>query len=141
MNVVRILYDAMTEEVRIGITRDFLLLAGSFKNLAYLDPDGQMDQALMEKLGIDVAPSDAVPVLNILYKTNVWLRVDPSIRTVKRDLAPKNLNQKIYEQPNNPGYVLKPQGRPGANMTELYLNRPYPKGTGVKDPLVLLLWT
>lgn len=141
MKTVLILYDTMTEAVKVHITRDFLLLAGEFTGLAYLDPAGQVDQALMEKLGVERAPADTEPIMNLVYKVVDWPEVDEVVPTVKRDLSPQVNIQRVIQQDNNMGHPLKPQGRPGANLTERYLNRSYPKGRGVHNPLVLLLWS
>jgi hypothetical protein len=138
MNCVGIVYDEMNQSVEAQVTRDFLLLSGEFSDLAYFDQKGEMSASLMEELGIP--KTDALPNLYVVYKTGEkWPYTDPGITRVERDLKPEVKGPLLDCNPQV-GYFLKPQGRSGANLTERYLNRSYPRGRGVVNPLMLLVW-
>lgn len=139
MNSVGIIYDQMTDSVKTQIVRDFLMLSGEFSDLAYHDPAGSLDKTYMDELGIPA--TDDPPVLYVVYKTeDAWPKTPPNVPRVERDLKPANAGTSLSGEPA-PGYYLKPQGRSGANLTERYLNRSAPRGKGVVNPLVLLLWS
>ena len=142
MSTIGIAYDQMNESVYAQIVRDFLCLASEFPGLKYSDPAGQMNKSIMEDLGIDNAGPNDVPTLNIVYKVGTeYPEYDERIRTVRRDLCPHDTAPSLTQNDDNKvGYYLKPQGRAGANLTERYLNRSYPKGRGVTNPLVLMMW-
>lgn len=143
MSVVAIYYDQMNQNVTAQIVRDFLVLSNEFPGLQYLDPNGQVDKSLMQALHIELAPQSKPVNLYVVYKCGKEYPDVPEneIRKVYRDLSPDDVRTKITQNdPDKIGYYLKPQGRTGANLTERYLNRAYPKGRGVTDPLVLLMW-
>lgn len=138
MNSVGIVYDEMTDSVEAQITRDFLLLSGEFSDLAYFDQKGEVSKEIMDQLGIP--KTEIPPILYVVYKTgDEWPSTDHTIERVERDLKPDVQGPKLYGDPKV-GYFLKPQGRPGANLTERYMNRSYPRGKGVVNPLMLLMW-
>lgn len=138
MNSVGIVYDKMNDNVEAQVTRDFLLLSGEFTGLAYFDPKGEVSAEIMYELGIP--KTEVPPILYVVYKTgDEWPSTDPSIQRVERDLKPEVNGPRLNPEPRI-GYFLKPQGRSGANLTERYLNRSYPRGRGVIDPLMLLIW-
>ena len=139
MNSVGIVYDKMTDAVKTQVVRDFLILSGEFSDLACCDTAGLMDTSYLEQLGVPM--TDNPPVVYIVYKTeSAWPQTPPNVQRVERDLKLYDDSPKFSTSPS-PGYYLKPQGRDGANLTERYLNRSYPKGRGVVNPLVLLLWS
>ena len=142
MTTISVIYDQMNENVRAQIVRDFLCLASEFPGLKYYDRAGQVNKSLMEELGIDNASKDDVPVLNIVYKAGTdYPDYDDEINTVRRDLCPHDTAPSLTQNDDTKiGYYLRPQGRAGANLTERYLNRSYPKGKGVTNPLVLMMW-
>ena len=138
MNSVGIVYDQMNDNVEAQVTRDFLLLSGEFKDLAYFDQKGEVSTEIMYELGIP--KTDVPPILYVVYKTtDEWPQTDPSVQRVERDLKPEVNGPRLDADPRI-GYFLKPQGRSGANLTERYLNRSYPRGRGVINPLMLLIW-
>lgn len=138
MNSVGIVYDKMNDNVEAQVTRDFLLLSGEFTDLAYFDPKGEVSAEIMYELGIP--KTEVPPILYVVYKTgDEWPSTDPSIQRVERDLKPEVNGPRLDTEPRI-GYFIKPQGRSGANLTERYLNRSYPRGRGVVDPMMLLMW-
>lgn len=138
-NIVGILYDRMTDDVKAQITRDFLLLGCEFRDIAFLDKDGAMDSALMAELEIPRV-TEGKPTLYIVYKTGKeWPDSPSDVVRVERDLCPSDVANKLDPTPRV-GYYLKPQGRTGANLTERYLNRSYPKGKGFVNQWMLHMW-
>jgi len=138
-NVVGIIYDRMTDQVELQICRDLMLLKGEFPDLSVHDPAGKMDEAMLSAVGVPATLDEAQTV--IVYKTGPdWPEVDPNIDVIERDLCPGDGAPKL-DGDERPGYYLRPQGRDGANLTDVYLNRSYPRGNGVTDPLVILLWS
>lgn len=138
MKSVGIVYDQMTTDVQAQIVRDFLILSCEFDDLGYLDPSGQVDTSIMEELG--VPKGVGIPELYIVYKTGkVWPTTDRSVERVERDLSPPNANITLSGEPRI-GYYLKEQGRPGANLTERYLNRSHPQGRGFVSQWMLHMW-
>ncbi len=139
MNSVGIVYDQMNDSVKTQVVRDFLMLSAEFSDLAYNDAGGSMDKSYMEQLGIPA--TDDPPVLYVVYKTeDAWPQTPGNVPRVERDLRPDDVGPRLDGSPSV-GYYLKPQGRSGANLTERYLNRSAPRGKGVVNPLVLLLWS
>lgn len=135
-NVVLLVYDKMTESVKAQILRDLLLLSGSFL-VSYRDKQGLVDDSILNQIGVIKAEDTAPDDLIIVYKTGAkWPVYDKMITTVERDLCPNDNGQRLDDEPRI-GYYLKPQGRNGANLTERYLNRAYPKGKGFVMPWLL----
>jgi hypothetical protein len=58
---------------------------------------------------------------------------------VRRDLEIKVTEGNLDPNPKV-GYYLREQGRDGASLTELYLNRTAPRGNGLSDAYVVYLW-
>lgn len=146
VNSIGVVYDKMTDAVELQILRDLFILQSAYSDLYVNDPAGKMDLQLLEQ--ISIGPTQDQPVLIIQYKDGPeWPDVDhwfPGLATkasiVQRDLAPEPNGPTLDGGPHV-GYYLRPQGRNGANLTELYLNRSHPRGTGVTDPLVVFLWS
>jgi len=139
MTVVGLIYDQMTDDVKAQIVRDLLILNGRW-DVAARDVTGNFDMSVLAGIGVAVE-TEKLPELYVVYKTGKeWPKSPTGIPAVNRDMCPDtttdtlDFNEKV-------GYYLKPQGRDGANLTEMYLNRAYPKGNGVVDPLVVLLWS
>lgn len=125
MNSVGIVYTEMNDSVKAQLVRDFLILSGEFTDIAYFDQSGSVDKSIMEELGIP--KTNTLPVLYLVYKTGEsWPYTDSSVPVVQRDLKPPNVGPNLDPEPRV-GYYLKPQGRDGANLTERYLNRVYPR--------------
>lgn len=134
---IGLVYDKMTDQVELQVLRDLMLLQGQWK-IAVSDPQGLMDVAMLAELGIE--KTDQPPELIINYKVGPDFKPAPSqIEEVRRDLCPPD-NGPHLDPNEHQGYYLKPQGRDGTNLTELYLNRSHPRGNGVTDPFVVLLW-
>lgn len=139
MNSVGIVYDSMTPAVKTQVVRDFIMLASEFSDLACYDVSGKMDTSYLDQLGVPL--TTVPPVLYVVYKTgDGWPETPPGVPRVERDLKPSTISQQLSGEPSV-GYFLPPQGRNGPNLTERYLNRSAPKGKGVVNPLVLLLWS
>lgn len=139
INSVGILYDQMNGDVEVQVLRDLMLLQGQFPDIWVNDPGGKMDPEMLKR--IDVSLTTDPPALIINYKVGPeFLHTDPNMEVVERDLSPPNNAQSLDGDPRV-GYYLQPQGRDGTNLTELYLNRAYPRGHGITDPLVVYLWS
>jgi hypothetical protein len=139
MNVVGLLYDKMTDNVEIQVLRDLMILMGDYPALLVNDGPGKMDPSMLAELGISSTDED--PQLIINYKVGSrFLPVDNNVDVVERDLNPINDSPQL-DGHGRPGFYLRPQGRDGANLTELYLNRSHPRGHGITDPLAILLWS
>jgi hypothetical protein len=135
---VAVVYDCMNSQVELQILRDFSILAHDYP-VALVDPKRQVNTALMDEAGINITLDP--PVLCIVYRTGEeWPEPLPGIPRVARDLKPTTLKSPIDPNPKV-GYYLRPQGRDGANLTEVYLNRAHPRGNGVTDALLLLMWS
>lgn len=136
-DVVGFAFNEFNDNVRSQLVRDLLILRGEWE-FDVSDPQGVLTDDFLEKL--DLVRSREKPTLVIVYKTGKdWPKVSYSIPKVERDLEPTS--EEISIDPNpGVGYYLKEQGRDGANRTEQYLNRMYPRGKGVTNPLVLMQW-
>lgn len=134
---VGLVYDVMDSTIELQILRDLMTLKAEFP-IAVNDMGRRISPGLLEEAEIDET-SDP-PVLNLVYKVGPeWPYFDPDLQAVKRDLQVKECAPRLDPTPK-PGYYLREQGRPGANLTELYLNRSAPRGNGLADALVVLLW-
>lgn len=135
--VVGLVYDVMDSTIEIQALRDLILLSADM-DIKVNDYGRKIEPELLQEAGLET--TDAQPVLNIVYKVgDEWPYYDPDIQIVKRDLQAKDCAPRLDPRPR-PGYFLREQGRPGANLTELYLNRTAPRGNGLSDALVVLLW-
>jgi len=136
---VGIQYDEMTDAVELQVLRDLMILTGEWKDIWVNDPAGQMDEQMLAQIGVSKTRDQPTIVIN--YKVGPEFKhVDTDRIVVERDLAPRDEAPRLDGDPGI-GYYLKPQGRDGANLTELYLNRSHPRGNGVVDPIVTLLWS
>ncbi len=137
MTSVGLIYDQMNLDVQTQIVRDLLVLAGDFK-FDVFDQQQQFDTNLLKQL--ELKSTEIPPSLYIVYKTGeTWPKSPAGITTVQRDMCPPQEKMSLDPNPKI-GYYLNPQGRDGANLTERYLNRSYPRGNGVVNPLITLLW-
>lgn len=136
-NVVGFAFDEFTDDVQAQLVRDLLILLGTW-DVVISDPDMMLTDELLSQLGV-VRSGDA-PTLQLVYKVgNSWPETISGIPTVKRDLRPDSIGPCLNGE-DHVGYYLKPQGRESSNRTEQYLNRAYPKGKGVVNPLVTMTW-
>lgn len=136
-NVVGFAFDEFTDDVQAQVVRDLLILLGDW-DLSVSDPSCVLTDELLNQLG--VTRSEAPATLMLVYKVGQkWPELNTSVPTVKRDLHPDYGGQGLDCNPHI-GYYLKDQGRDGANRTEQYLNRAYPKGKGLVNPVVTLIW-
>ncbi len=134
---VGLVYDVMDSTIELQILRDVLMLKTEF-NIAVNDLGRKVSPGLLDEA--EIAQTDAPPVLNLVYKViEEWPYYDPNIQVVKRDLQVKTCSPRLDHKPR-PGYYLREQGRDGANLTELYLHRTAPRGNGLSDALVVLMW-
>ena len=135
-NVVGILFDEMNSQVQCQITRDLMTLHGEFDVEVNTN-----DHAVQQWLGsLQIPPTTAQPDLYLVYRVKDWPAVPAGAEIVKRDLKPRSADISIDPNPKI-GYFLKDQGRPGANRTEQYLNRQAPRGKGITDPAVIMMWS
>lgn len=139
INSVGIQYDKMTSDVEVQVLRDLMILQETFKDVWVNDPAGQMDDQMLARIG--VSRTTDPPALIINYKVgDTFLPTDPNMEVVERDLNPPR-GGPMLDGDERMGYYLRPQGRDCTNFTEMYLNRAYPRGNGVTDPLVVYLWS
>lgn len=135
---VGIQYDEMTDAVELQILRDFMLLKGEWPDVWVNDPAGEMDEQMLAQIG--VSKTTDPPSLVINYKVGPeFLHVNTNRTVVERDLCPKDVSPKL-DGDAHVGYYMRPQGRDGANLTEMYLNRSHPRGNGSFNPMITLLW-
>lgn len=135
--VVGLVYDKLTSDLEANIMRDLLILNAKFP-LEVNDYGHQIDPAYLDEAQIE--RSGEPPVLNIVYRTErEWPYSDPGVPVIKRDLFQPVAKPNVDPNPK-PGYALREQGRDGANLTELFLNRTAPRGNGLSDAFVVLLW-
>jgi hypothetical protein len=138
-NVVGFAFDEFTDDVQAQLVRDLIILLGDW-DFSVSDPNMVLNQPLLDQLGVVRADANAQPTLVLVYKVGPnWPEVKLSIPQVKRDLSPEDNGQVLDCNPHV-GYYLNEQGREGANRTEQYLNRAYPKGKGLVNPMVTLIW-
>lgn len=142
MHTVKLFYDTLDSQVQAQIVRDLLVMGGewemgiSMKDVPEADKNALMP--FLEELGIP--ESFGNPELYIVYKTgDDWPPHPTDCPVVERDLSPGESDISLDGEARI-GYFLKPQGRDGANLTERYLNRSYPKGRGYVDPILLSIW-
>jgi hypothetical protein len=88
---------------------------------------------------LDIEISNQRPELFIVYRVEAWPKIPLNVKCVKRDLKVSKADIGIDPNPKI-GYFLGEQGRNGANMTERYLNRNAPRGKGLADPMIVLVW-
>ena len=135
--IVQIIYDKLTNDTKAQIVRDLLVLRGECK--IELNPKGlESILSTIEMLNINLVKKKAGFL--IVYKYgDAWPEFDESIKHVERDMKPEkmdnnlDLNEHVVYVPDNRGV------RNGVNLTELYLNRNYPRGKGVTNPWVPLI--
>ena len=142
MHTVKLFYDTLDSQVQAQIVRDLLVMAGEWEvgvNMQDLpDADQNILAPFLEELGVPKSFGQAE--LYMVYKTGEdWPQHPSDCPTVERDLAPQASEMTLSGEPHI-GYFLKPQGRDGANLTERYLNRSYPKGRGYIDPILIGIW-
>jgi len=138
MSTVGLVYDKLTDDVLAQIVRDLLILQGGW-DFDVNDVSKEISPGWIASLGLGETLTS--PDLYVVYKVgDTWPEVPNGSQCVKRDLKVTDAGIGLDPGPKV-GYYLKPQGRTGSNLTERYLNRAYPKGRGVIDPLVMLLWS
>lgn len=136
-NVIGFVADQITDDVQAQMVRDLLILSGEW-DIFVSDPGSILEDALLDQLGLSRDPSP--PTLMLVYKTgDIWPTVETDVPVVKRDLKPDDCAPTLDGR-EQVGYYLAEQGRDGANRTEQFLNRAYPKGKGLVNPLVTLTW-
>lgn len=136
-SVVGLIYGEMNEDVKAQITRDLIILNADW-DFDLVDPAGKLDIGLLDMLNIKTTVE--LPTIYLVYKTGEkWPDSPLGVQRVERDMCPSNANTGL-DPSERVGYYLKPQGRDGANLTERYLHRSYPRGRGIVDPFVLMLW-
>ena len=124
-----IIWDELDSTTQCQITRDLMLLQGSWDLAVNVNDPGLYP--LLSAL--DIPHVMDTPVLNLVYKVGeAWPDYPRSVPSVLRDLQVKKSDISIDPEPRV-GYYLAQQGRPGANRTEQYLNRIAPRGCGVTD--------
>lgn len=134
---VGLVYDRMDSRVELQVLRDVITLSQKW-NIAVNDAGGNVNLELLRLSGVEL--TDDEPVLYLVYKTGEeWPYSEPGVQVVRRDLQIKKADTHMNPNPEV-GYFLRPQGRDGANLTELYLNRTAPRGNGLSNALVVLLW-
>ncbi len=138
-NIVGLYYEAISPNVQAQILRDLLVLSSEFDgDFVVNDTKGMVTPQLLDDLNLSTSASP--PSLAIRYKTgDKWPEVPMGIEVVDRDLQPQTAPANI-DGTERVGYYLKPQGRDGASLTERYLNRSYPRGRGIVDPFIVLMW-
>ena len=138
MRVVTFACDDYTAGVQAQLTRDLLVLKGSW-DISIWDPKNLVPDALLQQLDVERTGSSQVD-LCILYKTrDSWPQAPSKCTLVERDLCPADKGPRLDTDPQV-GYFLRPQGKGMTNRTEYYLNRAYPKGKGIVNPMLMLLW-
>jgi len=139
-NIVGLYYEAYNPDVQIQILRDLIALSAEFgPDFSVNDRGGMVPKEMLEDLHLRT--DNSPPDLAIRYKVgDTWPKVPTGIEIVDRNLTPDVSRIVLEQDAGDPNY-LKPQGREGANLTERYLNRTYPRGKGIVDPIVMLLWT
>ena len=136
-NTVSLISDGLNEDLSAQVIRDLLILSGQWDLRVNADQSLVSDSTL-DQLGLE--RTDADPTIQIVYKIgDAWPQSNLSCPRVKRDLKPAKSADALDTSPHV-GYYLRPQGRDSANLTEMYLNRAYPKGKGVVNPMVSLIW-
>lgn len=137
---VAVVYDKMTSQIELQILRDLMALSEKWPVMLHDEKD-QMSPEMLNLANIDV--SSDPPMLVIVYKDgDEWPDIPEPyavLPVIKRDLKPEELRTALDPNPKA-GYYLREQGRDGANLTEMYLNRQHPRGNGVSDALIVLLW-
>ena len=135
---VGVVYDVYTEDVQAQIVRDLLILLGQWEVAVY-DPANQIDQSFLDQLYVE--KTSQKPDMYLAYKTGEkWPKTPLGVEVVKRDLNPEDVGIELDLEPKT-GHYIREQGRDGASLTERYLGRSHPKGNGVTDPLVVMLWS
>ena len=132
MHTVKLFYDVLDSQVQAQVVRDLLVMGGEWEvGVSMKDvPDADKNTLMpfLEELGI--AESFGNPELYLVYRTGAeWPPHPTDCPVVERDLAPGESDISLDGEARI-GYFLKPQGRDGANLTERYLNRSYPRGKG-----------
>lgn len=129
-------YSALNSDVHAQIVRDLLVLSGEWDIEVY-DPKNEFSELLGQ---LQIPKTEEKPELYIIYRTEKeWPESPGDGIKVQRDLKPSGKDIMLNGEPRV-GYFLKPQGWDGPNLTERYLNRPYPKGMGVVDPFMIAIW-
>jgi len=141
---IGIVYDKMSSQVEIQILKDLMLLSRQW-DIKYVDEGQKLDPSLMAQAGLEA--SDDMPTMWLVYKTGASYPPVPvefelgeaQTPVVYRDLEVKISEPRIDGTPRS-GHYLKEQGRDGADLTDLYLNRQYPRGKGLSDAMIVYLW-
>lgn len=136
-NVVGFAFTEFNDNVRTQLVRDMLILLGTWQ-FKVSDPQAVLTDSLLSHLGLE-RTTDKPTILLVYKTTQVWPKTPYSTPSVRRDLQPSDVEIGLDPTPAV-GYYLKEQGRDGANRTEQYLNRMHPKGKGIVNPLVQLMW-
>ena len=138
MYVITFACDDYTENVEVQLTRGLMVLLGKWK-LALWDPKKLFKDEILEQLGVPRAGGSDIK-LCISYKTrDTWPETPTDVPVVERDLKP-NTRGGMLDTNEHVGFYLTPQGKGVTNRTEFYLNRAHPRGQGVVNPMVTLLW-
>ena len=138
MHVVTFACDQYTENVEVQLTRDLMILLGEW-DLALWDPKKVFSESILQQLGIRRAGGSNI-ALCISYKTgDEWPETPTDVPVVERDLKPNDRGG-MLDSREHVGFYLTPQGKGVTNRAEFYLNRAHPRGKGVANPLVTLLW-
>lgn len=129
---------AIVNSVLAQVTRDLIVLAVEF-GVDINDPQNLIEDSMLSSLKINrtTAPADLI----LVYKIgDEWPEVPTTdALVVKRDLKPSEAEIRIDGEPSV-GFYLPEKGYWGPNRTLQMLNRAYPRGNGIANPLVTLLW-
>ena len=129
--------DEFTQDVEAQLVRDLMLLKGRW-DITFVDPSNSLPDEILNL--IEVQKGAGTPDFCLRYKTGEeWPEVHGDIPVFERDLCPTEEDRKLHLEPRV-GFYLRPQGKGVTNRTELYLNRARPRGQGVVNPLVTLMW-
>jgi hypothetical protein len=126
-----------TPEVEAQLVRDLMLLSGRW-DVALIDEKHEFSDEILNLLELHRAAGK--PDFCLLYKTtDEWPEAPDGCPVFERDLCPTEEDKRIHLDPKV-GFYLRPQGKGVTNRTEFYLNRARPRGQGVVNPLVTLLF-
>ena len=141
MITVGLIYDAYTPAVEAQIARDLIAVRDAYPRDHFeVKASCSGPKRLLAALGVDLV-IEGKPSLFVVYKTSEFWPEYPDEEThtvICRDLYVSSVEPSL-SQGVQPGYhVPNQQGRPIREQNPL--NRVAPKGKGVVDPAILLLW-
>ena len=135
-NVIGILFDELGSQIQCQIVRDLMILKGKWEDI---ELNSQDLTTISIAQSLDIPITSQPPIMYIVYRVKDWPRVPAGVKRVNRDLKVTEADIGLDPNPKI-GYYLPQQGRDGANLTERYLNRNAPRGKGLVDPMLMLIW-